>query len=46
VGAIEYTQKMAVEYAEAAKQKLDFLSDSEEKSILTDFVDFMVKREH
>ncbi len=46
VGAIEYTRKMASEYAENAKHNLDFLPDSEEKELLMEFVDFMVKREH
>ena len=45
VGAIDYTQDLAMDYATRAREKLETLPDSASKDILEEFVDFMVKRD-
>jgi geranylgeranyl diphosphate synthase type I len=44
-GAVDYTQNLAEEYADKARQLLKVLPESESKKILEEFVEFMVKRD-
>ena len=45
VGAIDYTQNLAGEYATRAREQLKVLPESESKRTLEEFVEFMVKRD-
>jgi geranylgeranyl diphosphate synthase type I len=45
VGAIDYTQNLAEEYATRAREQLKLLPETESKKILEEFVEFMVKRD-
>ena len=44
-GAVDYTQNLAEEYADKARELLKVLPDSESKKVLEEFVEFMVKRD-
>lgn len=43
-GGIDYAEKVAIEYADKAKQKLSLFADSEYKSALIDLASFVVER--
>ena len=45
VGAIDYTKKAALDYADRSKKLLDILPDSPSKNILLDNVDYLVSRD-
>jgi len=44
-GAVEYTQDLAEEYADKARELLNVLPESDSKNVLEEFVEFMVKRD-
>ncbi len=45
-GAIEYAEKMAVEFSEKAKRELGALKDNESRKLLEELADFFVKRDY
>jgi geranylgeranyl diphosphate synthase type I len=44
-GAVDYTENLAEDYANKARELLNVLPDSDSKTVLEEFVEFMVKRD-